>query len=334
MLVDTRTREVLLRRNLTCYISDATYRVFTSDSPSPFSPGHPTPLTSQPPFFNRELLTLSALDTNASPAGWINDGGNETLGNNVDAHTDLEDDDFPDLPRPHGSPFRVFDFPLDVTQDPANYRPAAVVQLFYWCNWMHDKLYELGFTEAAGNFQADNFGRGGLGNDAVLADAQDGGGINNAFMNTDSDDGAAPRMQMYLWSGSGPVRDGDLDAEVILHEYTHGLSNRRVGGGVGLSALQSQGLGEGWSDFYALALLSQADDDVGGIYALAAYVMYLQNSLPGNPPFAQNYYFGIRSYPYTTNMSKNPLTFGNLSGAPLPPPTSVPKSPIIPFFPP
>ena len=99
-------------------------------------------------------MTLSALDTNASPGGWIDEGVNETRGNNVDAHTDRNGDNQPDLPRPQGSPFRVFDFPMDLgSQDPTNYASAAVVQLFYLCNWMHDRLYELGFTEAAGNFQ-------------------------------------------------------------------------------------------------------------------------------------------------------------------------------------
>ena len=109
ILVDAQTGQPVLRRCLTKYISDATYRVFTSDSPSPLSPGYATPTSQQPPLVSRTLLTLSALDTNASPRGWIDDGVNETRGNNVDAHTDLNADDLPDLPRPHGSPFRVFD---------------------------------------------------------------------------------------------------------------------------------------------------------------------------------------------------------------------------------
>jgi len=262
--VDAQTGEVTVRHCLTNYISDATYRVFTSDSPSPFSPGHATPLTNQPPLVARILVTLQALNTNASPLGWINDGGNETLGNNVDAHTDTNNDNLPDLPRPQGSPFRVFDFPMDLTvQAPSGYSSAAVVQLFYLCNWIHDKLYDLGFTEAAGNFQSNNFGRGGLGNDAVQADAQDGGGFNNANFSTPSD-GSPGRMQMYVFNGPNPDRDGDLDAEIIIHEYGHGLSNRRVGGGVGISALQPSGMGEGWSDFYGLALLSEAGDDLDG----------------------------------------------------------------------
>lgn len=311
VLVDVQTGEVLLRHCLTDYLSDASYRVFTSDSPSPFSPGYTTPVTNQPPLVARTLVTFPALDTNASPAGWINDGGNETLGNNVDAHTDRNADDLPDLPRPQGSPFRTFDFPMDLTsQDPTNYASAAVVQLFYWNNFMHDKLYELGFTEAAGNFQSSNFGRGGLGNDAVQADAQDGSGYNNANFSTPPD-GSPGRMQMYLFTGPSPRRDGDLDADVVLHEYTHGLSNRRVGGGVGISALQSAGMGEGWSDFYALSLLSEAGDDVNGNYAAGGYASYKV----GGASDLQNYYFGIRRYPYTTDLTRNPLTFKDIDPA-------------------
>ena len=82
-------------------------------------------------------------------------------------------------------------------------------------------------------------------------------------------------MQMYIFTGFSPRRDGDLDAEVVLHEYTHGLSNRRVGGGVGISALQPEGMGEGWSDFYAMTLLSEAGDNLNGCYASGAYVSYL-----------------------------------------------------------
>jgi len=270
VLVDAQTGEVVLRRSLTNYLTPITLNVYTSDSPSPFSPGHAVPSTIQPPLVSRTLVTLSALNTNASPSGWIDDSGNETLGNNVDAHTDLEDDDQPDLPRPQGSPARTFNFPLDLNQSPLTYTNAAVVQLFYWNNFIHDKLWELGFTEAAGNFQSTNFNRGGRGGDAVRADAQDGALLNDPIFHANNanfatpPDGLPPRMQMYLFDFPSPFRDGDLDAEVILHEYTHGLSNRRVGGGVGISELQPGGMGEGWSDFYAMALLSEPADNVDG----------------------------------------------------------------------
>lgn len=311
VLLDAESGDVMVRRCLTSYLSDATYNVFTSDSPSPFSPGWSTPNSGQPALVSRTLVTLPAMDTNASPAGWINDGGNETRGNNVDSHTDRNADNLPDLPRPQGSPPRVFNFPMDLTtQDPTNYSSAAVVQLFYLCNWYHDKLYALGFTEAAGNFQSNNFARGGLGNDALQADAQDGSGFNNANFSTPPD-GSPGRMQMYIFTTPSPRRDGDLDAEVVFHEHTHGLSWRLVGGGQALGDTQSDGMGEGWSDFYGLSLLSESGDDVNGVYAAGGYASYKI----GGTSDTQNYYFGIRRYPYSTDMSKNPLTFKDIDPA-------------------
>ncbi|MEY3897899.1 MAG: hypothetical protein RLZZ214_3420, partial [Verrucomicrobiota bacterium] len=291
-LVDAVTGDAVLQQGLTEYISPASYRVFTSDSPSPLSPGHPTPLSTQPPQVSRQLVTLSALDPVASPNGWIDDGVTETRGNNVDAHLDINADNVADTPRPQSTgTARVFDPPLDLSQAPGTYGNAAVVNLFYWNNLIHDRFHALGFTEPAGNFQNNNFGLGGLGNDAVQADAQDGSGTDNANFSTPAD-GSPGRMQMYTFTGPTPDRDGDFDQEIIIHEYTHGLSNRLVGGGVGMSALQSRGMGEGWSDFYSLCLLSDTGDDPNGTYAAGAYASYQLGGL------SQNYYFGIRRYPY------------------------------------
>jgi hypothetical protein len=322
VVVDAEAGEVVIRRGLTNYLTDASYRVFTSDSPSPFSPGHSTQLDLQPTAVARTLVTTPALNTTASPNGWIDDGGNETRGNNVDAHLDLDANDVADLPRPQGSPNRVFDFPLDLAQEPTAYRDAAVTQLFYVCNWMHDKLYELGFTEEAGNFQNDTFGRGGNGNDAVEADAQDGSGTNNANFSTPFD-GSPGRMQMYVFPGPTPDRDGDFDIEIVLHEYTHGLSNRLVGGGVGISQLQTGGMGEGWSDFYGLALLSEPGDDLHACYAAGGYATWQFFGL------TTNYYSGIRRYPYSTDLSKNPLTLKDIDPTKASPHDGIPRSPII-----
>ena len=324
ILVDAATGELLLRHALTEYISDATYRIFASDSPTPMSPGWSMPNSTQPPYVPSTLVTISAFDTNASPTGWIDDGVTETLGNNVDAHTDHDDDNLPDLPRPDGGTNRVFDFTMNLsTDDPTNYIDAAVVNVFYWCNWMHDKLYAMGFTEAAGNFQTTNFGRGGVEGDPVLADAQDGGGFNNANFST-GPDGSPGRIQLYLFPGASPRRDGSLDVEVILHEYTHGLSNRRVGGGALISALQSRGMGEGWSDFFALSLLSDPSDDPNANYAMGAYVARM---LLGS--LTQNYYYGVRRYPYTTDVSKNPLTLKDVDPTQASSHSGVPRSPVI-----
>ena len=329
-LVTADTGEILYRRNLTAESSAITCRVYTNASPTPLLPGWPTPNIAQPSPVERALVTFTALDDIASPNGWINDGDNETRGNNVDAHLDRNDDNVADLPRPTGNPSRVFDFPLDLTNAPANYGEAATVQLFYWDNWMHDALYQFGFTEAAGNFQADNFGRGGLGNDAVQADAQDGLGLNdgrhanNANMSTPPD-GCAPRMQMYMFDGASPARDGALDAQIVLHEYTHGLSTRLVGGGAGIDALQTAGMGEGWSDFYALALLTDPAADVDGVYPMGSYVAYHGFGTT----FEENYYYGIRRYPYCTDTNKNPLTFTDIDPQKATAHDGVPRNPLL-----
>jgi hypothetical protein len=85
-------------------------------------------------------------------------------------------------------------------------RDVAVQNLFYLNNVIHDALYRKGFDEAAGNFQVDNFGKGGAGKDPVLAEAQDGSGTDNANFSTPSD-GRSPRMQMYLWTGRGATHE-------------------------------------------------------------------------------------------------------------------------------
>jgi alpha-tubulin suppressor-like RCC1 family protein len=327
VLVDAQSGETLLRRSLTADISDATYRVYADgtsflppDSPAPWTPGPTAPTSTQGTEIPRNLVTLSAINTTASPSGWINDGGQETMGNNVDAHLDLNADNVPDTPRPNGGAGRVFDFPANLTQEPTTYGPAAVTNLFYLNNWIHDKLYSLGFTESSGNFQNDNFSRGGSGNDAVQADAQDGSGTNNANFSTPAD-GTPGRMQMYVWTSPTPDRDGDFDGQIVIHEYGHGLSNRLVGGGVGISGLQTRGMGEGWSDFYALGLLAEAGEDPDAVYPMSGYSLYLSSGM------TTSYYFGIRRYPYGTDMAKSPLTFRDIdptqaslhSGIPLSP---------------
>ena len=73
-----------------------------------------------------------------------------------------------------------------------------MVQLFYTNNMLHDWTYHHGFDEAAGNFQENNYDRGGRGKDYVRAETQDVTGSNNANFYTPRD-GRPPRMQMYLW---------------------------------------------------------------------------------------------------------------------------------------
>jgi hypothetical protein len=87
----------------------------------------------------------------------------------------------------------------------------VATNLFYWNNLVHDLTYRYGFNDVAGNFQQNNYGRGGLGGDYVRAEAQDnanGTSRNNANFSTPPD-GQLPRMQIYVWNQTTPQRDGD-----------------------------------------------------------------------------------------------------------------------------
>jgi hypothetical protein len=142
---------------------------------------------------------------------------------------------------------------------------AAVTNLFYHVNFMHDYLYNLGFNEAAGNFQINNFSRGGMGNDPVRAFAQDG--FNGAGFGTPED--GQPAFAAFGLFIAPPFRNADaaFDADVIYHEYVHGLTNRLVGGPFNVAALrgvQSDAMGEGWSDAYSISI---TDDPITGEYS-------------------------------------------------------------------
>ncbi len=196
-----------------------------------------------------------------SPNGWLGTGTQNTInisGNNVRAYLDRNNNNAADA---GGTSVTTGNFltAVNLTQAPTTLsnQNVAVQNLFYLTNVIHDRLYTHGFVENQGNFQETNFGRGGLGLDSVLAEAQDGGSTNNANFATPAD-GSRPRMQMYLWTNTNPQRDGDLDSDVVYHEYGHGLSTRMIGG---LSGDIGGAIGEGASD--VLAILINNNDVVG-----------------------------------------------------------------------
>ena len=482
-VISENDNRILFRKDLT--EEDAppfTYRVWADPSgmhrplngPQGFA-GEPHPTGTndgyQPPFTSPELITLVSGPISTHDP-WLADGAMQTAGNNVDAYVDLAPPD-----GLTGNDFRAsttspntFDYTFDVNAAPASSRDqqqAAITQLFYDVNFFHDWYYDSGFTEAAGNGQGDNYGRGGVGGDPVRAEAQDFSGRNNANMSTPPD-GIKPRMQMYVWDGNGsrdlkidspstmrgdlvtgtavfgpasfnvagdvvavspadgcstittplagriafidrgnctfttkvgnaqkagaiaiiignvatslspdsvttmgcsslcgaselslppafhialadakafraqlpngPVhvtmrrdlavdRDGDLDNEVVAHEWGHYLSNRLIANSSGLTTQQARGMGEGWSDFLALLLVVRAEDSTvpsnanfNGTYAAAQYVM---GGGANGPEPNSGYYFAVRRLPYSTDMTRDPLTLrhitkGNaISGAPL-----------------
>jgi extracellular elastinolytic metalloproteinase len=163
----------------------------------------------------------------SGPGGWLGAGeqrAHDIWGNNVHAYADADANGLPDGTGPvvtNG----IFDAVFDPIASPGteSNRAVAVQNLFYLNNVIHDTLHAAGFDEEAGNFQEDNFGRGGLGGDSVNAEAQDGGGMNNANFATPVD-GRKPRMQMYLWSVLG-------DRQVVVEAPASVAATYRAQGG-------------------------------------------------------------------------------------------------------
>lgn len=338
VVVDAEDGTLLWRKNIVEHQTlPATYAVYgsqngfmkTADSPSPFTPGCASPTCAQPPAIQRTSWTLIG---NEGPysfnnIGWIPDDGlpvrtpalaNITDGNNVEAGIDraapngVDDSGWafgtpatrafayaynpgPGIPPPGEEPL-----PTTQTYPPSQFQQGAIAHGFYLVNRWHDEMYRFGFTEAARNFQHFNFGRGGTEGDRISFEIQDFTGTNGANFSVPPD-GSRPRLQMFVWTGPTPDRDGALDSQTVVHELTHGLSNRLIGNATGLSSNMSRGLGEGWSDFYSLALLAEPDDDRLGTYAVSGYVT--NQILPG---YESNYYHGIRRFPVAVLASRGP----------------------------
>ncbi|HEX3476731.1 MAG TPA: M36 family metallopeptidase [Kofleriaceae bacterium] len=143
---------------------------------------------------------------------WLSDTATTTSGNNVNAFSDLDGNNVfsaGDV-RPEVRSRRVLDYRYDTTLEPLatpDQIKAGVVNLFFLDNWMHDWWYESGFTEATGNAQVDNLGRGGVAGDPFIALAQAGannGARDNATMATPAD-GASPRQRIFLFTTTSVI---------------------------------------------------------------------------------------------------------------------------------
>jgi len=295
LAVSDWVQDSLRHRELFDDIAPATYHVYPFEEVNDPSAG------------DREFL-VGPHDRFASPSGWHYVSRPEnpqnytiTRGNNVRAHDNSKgllgwdrSGEYVD-----GGEDLVFDFPYDQNMSSPNaYIKFSVTQAFYVVNSLHDLFYRYGFDEPSGNFQDYNFGKGGVERDPVLVNIQDGSD-NNAFFATPPD-GVPAFMSMNKYTHSNPHHDGSLDTSVIVHEYGHGLSNRLTGGPSQSSCLdfgESIGLSEGWGDFLALLVMSARNNTDS--YTMASWSL--------------NKASGARTYPYTTNKARNPLTYESLN---------------------
>ncbi|KAH8103011.1 Fungalysin metallopeptidase-domain-containing protein [Cristinia sonorae] len=278
--VDAHTGELV---SITDFTAHASYRVI--------------PITSQSPNDGFKVLK-DPYDKAASPRGWHSTGGSptsETAGNNAISFKGKKRNTTSQSGRD-----LQFIYEQDPSLEPTAGKniDAARVNAFYIVNTIHDISYKYGFTEKTFNFQNNNFGHRGRGNDRVLISIQDAEGMNNARFATPPD-GQNGVMQMFLFDITSPGRDGALANDIIAHENTHGITNRLTGGGTArcLQTIEAGGLGEGWSDAFA-AWTEQKSTTVND-FTTGTYVL--------------NNTDGVRMYPYSTDPKTNPLRYSSLA---------------------
>ncbi|MFJ7045131.1 M36 family metallopeptidase [Streptomyces sp. NPDC101112] len=238
--VDVAAPQVLYLQDLTSHVVGGLVVRQNPASTEPALASFPLPLTDYP--VERPATPLPGF-----PGPWVTqqNGHVATVGNNVRAvHADT------------GTTFQVdVDAAGNALFAPNPGTPEQLVtNIFFLCNELHDLLMMLGFTEEHGNFQTVNFSGLGVGADPVVARAHPGPVFGTANTLTRAD-GSAAEMNMGLVAGTN--RHTAMDAAVVRHEYTHGLTNRLVGGlhdANGLREDQSRAMGEGWSDYFALTI--------------------------------------------------------------------------------
>ena len=168
---------------------------------------------SESPNDSDRALATNFADSLASPYGWHDENGAAGPSTRsraattrtrswIRTRTTCQDPNS----SPDGGAALQFNFPIDFTEHAQSYRDAATTNLFYANNMIHDLAYRYGFDEVSGNFQTNNYGRGGTGTDYVRAEAADGNGTNNANFNPPTNDGGARRMQMFRGRATSSAR--------------------------------------------------------------------------------------------------------------------------------
>ncbi|KAH9173732.1 Fungalysin metallopeptidase-domain-containing protein [Lactarius sanguifluus] len=283
--------------SVTDFVAKATYRVL--------------PITAKDPDTKGFLDIMDPEDLAVSPNGWHTNVTNATDGNNALAYKGTENNTASAT-----APNLVFDYWDYPEADPTfeSNVPAAITNAFYIVNVFHDFAYLYGFTETTFNFQSNNFGKGGEGQDRVLVSVQDSTDINNADFGTppeyachfkvcrwaylnQKNSGQSGKMRLFLFSYTTPRRDPAFQNDVVIHECQHGATNRMTGGGTArcFGTLESGAVAEAFADAVSDAL-TQNETTSDYLFGL------------GVSPT------GLRSRPYSTSSVTNPLRYSSLNG--------------------
>ena len=184
------------------------------------------------------------------PLPWIHDTDDVTDGNNI-----LAGDGLLVIPVRGVRQDGVLTF--EPAEDHGN--EQRVINAFYFCNFMHDFFFMLGFDESM-NLQRRNTTATGIADDPLVARIIDSDDNRLGTTHT-SVDGRKTNMSLFIGTSppGEPVRHSALDAEVVFHEFTHAVTRRAVGRSLNTNPLrrpQSKALAEGWSDYFALTILN------------------------------------------------------------------------------
>lgn len=264
------------------------------------------PYPYESPYDGFRQIVISPEHPIASPHGWhgrYNQQGTTdmtTTGNNVWAFDANDNYGY----QPDGGEDLDFTgYTWSANYSNANqYEDASLTNMFYWINIAHDVLYQYGFNEAAGNFQFENFSNLGVEQDPIVAKAQTSLSC-NAYFGV-GPDGTRTVMSTNICGN----RDANFDNTVLLHEYGHGIYGRLTGGPASTYCLyNAERTTEGVADWYAIMLTMKAEDPEELERHIARY--FFNRGAMGD---------GIRTYPYSTDMTVNPQTYDDIKGAAIP----------------
>jgi hypothetical protein len=262
-VVNAITGKVLVKNNLVSDDSIFHYRAYAKYNLEPMQGPHGDVIPAlalgndATEILDAPLVSVETMPFFSQQDPWLPPDATTTSGNNAFAYADVI--------APQGfsagdftaevTSDRTFDYVLDDSQRANSFdnRKAAIVNLFYMTNFLHNYYYDYGFDEASGNAQLSNFGRGGFEGDPLLLEAQDNSGLNNANMSTPAD-GASPRMQQFLWN--------DKDA-VVGEDWGTVVTNPDGIGLLGSSQVSPFGPLQ-YSDLTGAAVRVYDGDDAGG----------------------------------------------------------------------
>ncbi|MBO1255044.1 rhombosortase-dependent M36 family metallopeptidase [Alteromonas sp. 5E99-2] len=223
-VINAITGKILFKHDLVAH-NDFTYRAYAHEDGYPIQGPNGDVIPQLQPgndpseILDAPLITLPFYSTLSTQDPWLDADATTTSGNNAFAYADViapQGFTTGDITAETTAP-NTFDYSINTEQRANSFdnRKAAIVNLFYMSNFLHDYYYDYGFDEASGNAQLSNFDRGGLGGDPLLLEAQDSSGLNNANMATPAD-GGSPRMQQFLWNDKDAVVGTDWGTTVTL----------------------------------------------------------------------------------------------------------------------